>query len=188
MEYVEKEMQKRGLGSEHDTHEAIQLRIQDPKDVLFSVAEKYRRLQKEAQQAHCDQSKRSTSEEATSTLGAAMLSKVPEVDLGLSARLQNIEATEKAKRKMFELRQSQTENNEKQDDTYSGRIPYFRQVPGAPRDRDRSVPKPGVSLLREARLEAQGIPIHAHPSRSHQRQERASDARVLTEFRKRQRR
>lgn len=106
MDYVESEMRKRKLGDEGDmSKEGIQKRMVDPADELFQVAEKYRKLQREAQSELPSQSSR-PSAEGHSTLSAAMLSKVPEIDLGINARLQNIEATEKAKRELYEKRQS----------------------------------------------------------------------------------
>ncbi|WFD40823.1 uncharacterized protein MJAP1_003812 [Malassezia japonica] len=162
MDYVESEMRKRKLGDGGDmSKEGLQKRMVDPADELFQVAEKYRKLQREAQSELPSQTSR-PSAEGHSTLSAAMLSKVPEIDLGISARLQNIEATEKAKRELYEKRQ------------------IFRANARTPSARDEA------ALLRDARREAHGEPIPPRPE-PRPRHEQASDDRVLGRFKKRQR-
>ena len=81
MDYIESEMRKRSMKGAGEPRADLERRVQNPADELFGVAEKYRRLQEEAQQLV--PTKRSKpSSEGGSTLSAAMLSKVPEVDLG----------------------------------------------------------------------------------------------------------
>ena len=82
MDYIESEMRKRSMKGADEPRADLERRVQNPADELFGVAEKYRRLQEEAQQLV--PTKRSKpSSDGGSTLSAAMLSKVPEVDLGV---------------------------------------------------------------------------------------------------------
>ena len=82
MDYIESEMRKRSMKGAGEPRADLERRVQNPADELFGVAEKYRRLQEEAQQLV--PTKRSKPSSAGgSTLSAAMLSKVPEVDLGV---------------------------------------------------------------------------------------------------------
>lgn len=82
MEYVESEMRKRSMKGVDEPRADLERRVQNPADELFGVAEKYRRLQEEAQQL-VSMKRSKPSSESGSTLSAAMLSKVPEVDLGV---------------------------------------------------------------------------------------------------------
>lgn len=83
MDYIESEMHKRRAGGISDSAEMIQQRIKDPADELFHVAEKYRRLQEEGQKLVPSKRNTTPSDEGNSTLSAAMLSTVPEIDLGM---------------------------------------------------------------------------------------------------------
>ncbi|BGP18773.1 hypothetical protein JCM10213_004268 [Rhodosporidiobolus nylandii] len=71
----------------------------DPRDDLYRVADKY----KFEDIAATEKSKKDRDEdEGNVTLSASMLMGIPEVDLGIDIKLRNIEATEKAKRKLHE--------------------------------------------------------------------------------------
>ncbi|KAG0144039.1 hypothetical protein CROQUDRAFT_672589 [Cronartium quercuum f. sp. fusiforme G11] len=65
----------------------------DPRDELYKIAEKYRIDKKPVVEGNV-------------TLSATMLTSIPEVDLGIDTRIKNIEATEKAKRKLADERMS----------------------------------------------------------------------------------
>lgn len=72
MEYIESELRKRKPASESDApfDQEKELRALDPRDELYKVAEKYRIEKKEV-------------EEGNVQLSAAMLTAIPEVDLGI---------------------------------------------------------------------------------------------------------
>ncbi|KAF9362312.1 hypothetical protein BGX34_006400 [Mortierella sp. NVP85] len=66
-------------------------------------------------------------QEGNVQLSTTMLTAIPEVDLGMEAKLRNIEDTEKAKRKLFEQRTTTTINPER-----------FSQPAYVPSDRERT--------------------------------------------------
>lgn len=80
MAYIEEEMRKRrgaadGSADGDDgapTTAKIQQAINDPEDELYRVAEKYRQMQQKP-----------PAEEGNVTLSAAMLTSIPEIDLGM---------------------------------------------------------------------------------------------------------
>lgn len=111
MAYIEGEMRKRGEGNTKLGSQEVSQRVQDPDDDLYQLAERYQALVQEAAERESQRGiqrdkHRSVDEGGNPILSAAMLSSVPEVDLGVDARLQNIEATEKAKRELYEKRQA----------------------------------------------------------------------------------
>jgi hypothetical protein len=91
MAFIERELQKRRgqEGGEIDTEKELQ--ALDPTDELYKVAERYR-------------TKSKPQEEGNVATSAAMLTAIPEVDLGIDNRLKNIEDTERAKKKLQEIR------------------------------------------------------------------------------------
>lgn len=102
MAYIEQEMNKRSGHFSIDPSSAasaaaIQTAISNPQDQLYAVAEKYRQLHRSIK-AEQSQEER----EGNVALSAAMLSSVPEVDLGIDTRMRNIEETERAKRLLHE--------------------------------------------------------------------------------------
>lgn len=118
MAYIEEEMKKRRQGGDGDedgsvTASAGDVRavLSNPEDELYKVAEKYTRLQQEARNAAqanklISNRAKADDEEGEGNVGlsSAMLSGIPEVELGMDSRLKNIEDTEKAKRALFEAR------------------------------------------------------------------------------------
>ncbi|KAH9819650.1 hepatocellular carcinoma-associated antigen 59-domain-containing protein [Melampsora americana] len=70
----------------------------DPRDELYKIAEKYRIDKKPVVEGNV-------------TLSATMLTSIPEVDLGIDTRIKNIEATEKAKRKLADERLSNSQSS-----------------------------------------------------------------------------
>ncbi|KAI0724892.1 hepatocellular carcinoma-associated antigen 59-domain-containing protein, partial [Fomitopsis betulina] len=89
MAYIEENMKlRRGTSNEPEKYEGPR----DPYAELFSVPDKYKRKQDKPQ------------DEGSVTNSLAMLTAIPEVDLGMDTRLKNITETEKAKRVLTEER------------------------------------------------------------------------------------
>ncbi|KAI7866317.1 mediator complex subunit 13 C-terminal-domain-containing protein [Spinellus fusiger] len=87
MEYIEAEMRKRrGDGSENENENS---RPTDIYEELYHLPERLKVEQKRV-------------EEGNVQLSTQMLTAIPEVDLGIDARLKNIEDTERAKRKLMD--------------------------------------------------------------------------------------
>lgn len=121
MAYIEGEMRRRGEGHAKAESQEVSQRVPHPDDDLYQLAERYQVLVKEAAERESHRGvqrdkHRSVDEGGNPILSAAMLSSVPEVDLGVDARLQNIEATEKAKRELYEKRRAPEVSD---DDTYT---------------------------------------------------------------------
>ena len=128
MAYIEEEMRKRraregdeGASSGSTTASDVQAVLANPEDELYKVAEKYTRLQQEARNAAqvnkliAKKSNPGDEEgEGSAGLSSAMLSGIPEVELGMDARLKNIEDTERAKRALFESRQQARQDDSDQ--------------------------------------------------------------------------
>ncbi|BGP29767.1 hypothetical protein JCM10296v2_001512 [Rhodotorula toruloides] len=97
--YIEAELaKKRGEASSSDPS-SNPSRPYDPRDELYSVAEKYKFADIAEQEG---KKKERDEEEGNVTLSTGMLMGIPEVDLGIDTKLKNIEATEKAKRALRE--------------------------------------------------------------------------------------
>ncbi|KAI5475547.1 hypothetical protein MNV49_001180 [Pseudohyphozyma bogoriensis] len=158
MAYIEAELQKRKGTSDFDTTAEIQ--SLDPRDALYKVAEKYRIQKKEV-------------EEGNVTLSTAMLTAIPEVDLGIDTRLKNIEDTEKAKRQFYEARANPVVEEEEfaVDRFYKARRPM----------------ESDSDALAKARAEAAGK--KEEPKKTvlgAGRREMATDDQVMDRFKKRQ--
>lgn len=156
MAFIEKELKKR-RGQESGEFDAEkEMQKLDPRDELFRVAEKYR-----IQKPNVDEGNVATS--------SAMLTAIPEVDLGIesvqgfiseqrladesySNRLKNIEATEVAKRRLLEVREKVRSASastggqlaDYHDSTYAG-TRFFRHNKGNQTEFD---------ALRAAKIEA----------------------------------
>ncbi|XP_074655016.1 splicing factor C9orf78-like [Tubulanus polymorphus] len=95
LKYVEKELaKKKGLVSKDESPEKKSVKTVN--DVLFDVPEHLRAT---------------TMKRTEDMLSNQMLSGIPEVDLGIDAKIRNIEQTEDAKQKLIELKMKR--NNEK---------------------------------------------------------------------------
>ncbi|KAK4049369.1 hypothetical protein OIV83_004101, partial [Microbotryomycetes sp. JL201] len=105
MAYIESELKKRKGTQDIDTEQ--EMRRLDPRDELFKVAEKYRIEKKEP------------AEEGSVTLSAAMLTAIPEIDLGIDRKLKNIEDTEKAKRALAEQRMKDAAAKEQEENGFA---------------------------------------------------------------------
>ncbi|CAM0138055.1 hypothetical protein VKS41_001277 [Umbelopsis sp. WA50703] len=99
MAYIEDEMKKRrGDSSKEEDAETESKRYQDIYDELYKIPEHLRVDKKPVVEGNVQ-------------LSTQMLTAIPEVDLGMDARLQNIEATERAKRSLSESQQSVKKNH-----------------------------------------------------------------------------
>lgn len=191
MAYIEEEMKKRKTVSDGDvpsaSSESVQVVLSNPEDEIYKVAEKYARLQQEARtaaQAKKLISKRSRPDdeegEGNVGLSSAMLSGIPEVELGMDSRLKNIEDTEKAKRALFEARHQAKRS---QEDDLLANARFFRPKQQAQSD---------AQALAVARAAATGqlesfAPNRVASKRSHsERKEMASDEVVMQRFKNRQ--
>lgn len=92
MAYIEQQMRQRGEVTV-PTDAEIRAAVTNPEDELYAVAEKYKALQRSLQPQLTQEQR-----EGDVALSAAMLTSIPEVDLGIDSRLRNIQQTEQAKR------------------------------------------------------------------------------------------
>lgn len=208
MAYIEEEMRKRraalgeggdNAGAAGDTASQARAVLSNPEDELYKVAEKYTRLQQEARNAALASKLLSTrsrpdDEEGEGSVGlsSAMLSGIPEVELGMDSRLKNIEDTERAKRLMREERAQRPRRNDEEGESSEAMLAKARFF--SPRNQTRS----DAQALAEARAEASGQPPPqasssgggAGQKRSHsggdERRNMASDELVMQRFKKRQ--
>ncbi|KAI9277380.1 hepatocellular carcinoma-associated antigen 59-domain-containing protein [Sporodiniella umbellata] len=100
MEYIEAEMKKKkGYSSQEEAEEEIKDKgFIDIYEELYRLPDKLKGEQKTSES------------EGNVQLSSQMLTAIPEVDLGINTRLQNIEETERAKRKLYE----ETEREERE--------------------------------------------------------------------------
>ncbi|CCM00436.1 uncharacterized protein FIBRA_02468 [Fibroporia radiculosa] len=138
----------------------------DPYAELFSIPDKYRLTQEQEQ------------DEGNVTNSLAMLTAIPEVDLGMDTRLKNIEETEKAKRMITEERK---ERKKKVDDE--------EHLAAARFYRPNLKMKSDADIIRDAKLEAMGLLPEDHEYRrpQHERMQMATDELVMERFKKRMR-
>ncbi|KAF9179297.1 hypothetical protein BGZ51_007021 [Haplosporangium sp. Z 767] len=101
MTYIEEEMKKRrgDAGESQETSKEQRSEYRGDADILDELG--IRRTDPKPEQ------------EGNVQLSTTMLTAIPEVDLGMDARLRNIEETEKAKRKLFEERTTTRINTER---------------------------------------------------------------------------
>ncbi|KAJ3148022.1 hypothetical protein HDU86_007590 [Geranomyces michiganensis] len=90
-EFIEKEMRKRRGEVVGDAASSLATKstVLDPHDELFHIPDHLKTVEKRVSEGNV-------------TLSTSMLTAIPEIDLGISSKLQNIEETEKAKRKLVE--------------------------------------------------------------------------------------
>lgn len=162
MAYIEQEIKKRtGTNMQSDSNsDSVSKPIQNPDHQLYAVAEKYRELQRSIQPEQTQEER-----EGNVALSSAMLSSIPEVDLGIDNRMHNIQQTELARRK---LHQHRTSNAHHQD----------AHAPQAARG------DAADQALANARFQHSKQRPLSDPSA---RQQMATDQLVLDRFRKRQR-
>ncbi|PIL37385.1 hypothetical protein GSI_01079 [Ganoderma sinense ZZ0214-1] len=158
MAYIEENMKlRRGAKQEDEEDDGPA----DPYAELF-------RLSKAAQKKE---------EEGNVTNSLAMLTAIPEVDLGMDTRLKNIEETEKAKRQMSELRKERSKRAD--DEAHLAAARFYRPNLKAKSDAD---------IMRDAKLEAMGLRPDDHEyRRPSDRAQMATDEMVMERFKKRMR-
>jgi len=117
-----------------------------------------------------------TADEGNVTNSMAMLTAIPEVDLGMDARLKNIEDTEKAKRQVAEVRKERKRPND-EEHLVATRFyrPHLKQ-------------KSDAEVMRDAKLEAMGLAPQEDRRPRSDRPQMATDEVVMERFKKRMRR
>ncbi|KAI9068453.1 hypothetical protein FKP32DRAFT_1608877 [Trametes sanguinea] len=164
MAYIEENMKKRKGAPEEPKKEEGRA---DPLAEVLRITEKYK-----------PQTQKKEQEEGSVTNSLAMLTAIPEVDLGMDARLKNIEETEKAKRMLAEQRKER--QRQMDDEAHLAAARFYRPNLKAKSDAD---------ILRDAKLEAMGLnpEDHDHVHRHHDRPQMATDEIVMERFKKRMR-
>ncbi|PWN52959.1 hypothetical protein IE53DRAFT_373285 [Violaceomyces palustris] len=187
MAYIEEEMRKRRGGEDLGslpTASQVKASFNNPEDELYQVAEKYRQLQNK-NKTDLDKEE----EEGNVTLSASMLSSIPEIDLGMDARLKNIEETEKAKRAFYESRKAGGGEMRRHEDDQLAAARFFRPRYQARSDADasrvsRAFPNgPSAAAATSSNQAGEG----GGARRKVDRREMASDQLVMDRFKKRQR-
>ncbi|KAG6910768.1 hypothetical protein DXG01_007655 [Tephrocybe rancida] len=138
----------------------------DPQEELYNLADRWK------------VDKQKPTEDGSVTNSLTMLTAIPEVDLGMDARLKNIEETEKAKRVVAEERHDRRKPNNDEEHLAASR--FYRPNLKTKSDSD---------ILRDAKLEALGLPTQDDQPRqsNHERQQMATDEMVMERFKKRMR-
>ncbi|KAI0832687.1 hepatocellular carcinoma-associated antigen 59-domain-containing protein [Trametes gibbosa] len=163
MAYIEENMKLRNGTKDEVEQDSGQA---DPYAEVFRITEKYKQ-----------QSQKKEQEEGNVTNSLAMLTAIPEVDLGMDARLKNIEETEKAKRQIAEQRKERARQVD--DEAHLATTRFYRPNLKAKSDAD---------ILRDAKLEAMGLNPEAHEARRpSDRAQMATDELVMERFKKRMR-
>ncbi|OCH95936.1 hypothetical protein OBBRIDRAFT_787782 [Obba rivulosa] len=135
----------------------------DPYAELFHITDRYKLKQEKEQ------------EEGSVTNSLSMLTAIPEVDLGMDTRLKNIEETEKAKR-LIEERKERAKKAD--DEAHLAATRFYRPNLKTKSDAD---------IIRDAKLEAMGLPPEDHDRPRHDRPQMATDEMVMERFKKRMR-
>ncbi|GAC93602.1 hypothetical protein PHSY_001167 [Pseudozyma hubeiensis SY62] len=114
MAYIQQEMSKRNPHSSaiDDETATDTAATANPQDSLYALAEKYRQLQRSVKPELSEEQR-----EGNVALSSQMLTSVPEVDLGIDTRMNNIQQTEAAKRKLAE--QQRTSTRDESDSAYA---------------------------------------------------------------------
>ncbi|ETW83676.1 hypothetical protein HETIRDRAFT_62318 [Heterobasidion irregulare TC 32-1] len=161
MAYIEENMKMRRGPQNAETETGPT----DPSDDLYRLPDRYKVEKKAA-------------EEGNVTNSLAMLTAIPEVDLGMDARLKNIEETEKAKLMLTQERKGRKKAG-KTDEEHLSAARFYR-----PNMRMKS----DADIIRDAKLEAMGLPPEEEHHRPHnQRSQMATDEMVMERFKKRMR-
>ncbi|KAF9534171.1 hepatocellular carcinoma-associated antigen 59-domain-containing protein [Crepidotus variabilis] len=164
MAYIEENLQTRSRPREDSDEDKAPV---DPQEALYNIADKWK-----------FEKQKPTTDVGSVSNSAAMLTAIPEVDLGMDARLKNIEDTEKAKRVKAEERNDRKKANNDEDHLVATRFyrPNLR-------------PKSDADILRDAKLEAMGLPPQeGEPRRTNNdRPQTATDELVMERFKKRMR-
>ncbi|THV08231.1 hypothetical protein K435DRAFT_771786 [Dendrothele bispora CBS 962.96] len=160
MEYIEENLKIRSK-----PREEIEKKPVDPQEALYNIPDRWKVEQKAAK------------EEGSVTSSLAMLTAIPEVDLGMDTRLKNIEETEKAKRVVAEERHERKRTNNDEEHLVASR--FYRPNLKMKSDAD---------IMRDAKLEAMGLSTQSdHPRRTQDKPQVATDEMVMERFKKRMR-
>ncbi|KAK7696312.1 hypothetical protein QCA50_000966 [Cerrena zonata] len=163
MAYIEENMKARRGGKAEEKEDDGP---RDPYAELFRLTEKYKA-----------QPEKKEKEEGNVTNSLAMLTAIPEVDLGMDTRLKNIEETEKAKRVIAEEGKDRRKTNN--DEAHLAAARFYQPNLKAKSDAD---------IIRDAKLEAMGLLPEDHEPRRHgERSQMATDEIVMERFKKRMR-
>ncbi|KAF9266298.1 hypothetical protein L218DRAFT_956655 [Marasmius fiardii PR-910] len=168
MAYIEENLKIRSKPKEDD----VKNKPVDPQEALYQVPERWK----------VDQ-KKSVAEEGSITNSLAMLTAIPEVDLGMDTRLKNIEETEKAKRVVAEERTERRTIPKGEEHLVASR---WIQLVYRPHLKVKS----DADIMRDAKLQAMGI--HAQDDQpvkkpNHDKPQMATDELVMERFKKRMR-
>ncbi|KAG8893252.1 hypothetical protein FRC00_010782, partial [Tulasnella sp. 408] len=149
MAYIEENLKAiRGEGSEQKQEDDAP---HDPLAQLYQIDDRYKIQKKDL-------------DEGSVTNSMAMLTAIPEVDLGIDVRLKNIEETEKAKRLVEEGKRARHDNPD-DDVAHLAATRFYRPHQQVASD---------AEALRNAKLEAMGIPV-PEPRPRTDRKEMATD-------------
>ncbi|KAJ7368734.1 hepatocellular carcinoma-associated antigen 59-domain-containing protein [Mycena albidolilacea] len=164
MAYIEENLKVRGKPRDEDEKKGPA----DPQEALYQIADRWK-VEKQ----------KPTPDDGSVTNSMSMLTAIPEVDLGMDTRLKNIEETEKAKRVVAEGRQEQRKKvNNDEEHLVASR--FYRPNLKTKSDAD---------ILRDAKLEAMGMPVQDdQPRRTNEGgAQMATDELVMERFKKRMR-
>ncbi|KAK7470307.1 hypothetical protein VKT23_001738 [Stygiomarasmius scandens] len=158
MAYIEENLKVRSKPREEQEKKPL-----DPQEALYNIPERWK-----------VESQKASKEEGNVTSSLTMLTAIPEVDLGMDTRLKNIEETEKAKRVVAEERQERKKTNNDEEHLVASR--FYRPNLKMKSDAD---------IMRDAKLEAMGLPTQDdHPRRTQDKPQVATDEMVMERFKK----
>ncbi|KAF7355685.1 hypothetical protein MSAN_01486300 [Mycena sanguinolenta] len=163
MAYIEENLKVRGKPRDEDEKKGPA----DPQEALYQIADRWK-VEKQ----------KPTPDDGSVTNSLTMLTAIPEVDLGMDTRLKNIEDTEKAKRVVAEGREQRKKVNNDEEHLVASR--FYRPNLKTKSDAD---------ILRDAKLEAMGMPVQDdQPRRTNEGgAQMATDELVMERFKKRMR-
>ncbi|CEQ39229.1 SPOSA6832_00750, partial [Sporobolomyces salmonicolor] len=180
MAYIESELQKKRSGLDPSAPAAsTSNKPYDPRDELYKVAEKYKFADVAAQEQG---KKDKDDDEGNVTLSTSMLMGIPEVDLGIDTKLKNIEATEKAKRQLYDAQMAARKKAEEDKEEFAVDRFYRHQRP-LESDAD-ALAKARAAALNPAEAE---VEEEHRRHRASGRRETATDDMAMERFKKRQR-
>ncbi|KAF7290879.1 hypothetical protein HMN09_01266300 [Mycena chlorophos] len=163
MAYIEANLTVRGKPLEPD---AVK-KPADPQEALYAISDRWK------------VEKTKPTDEGSVTNSASMLTAIPEVDLGMDSRLKNIEETEKAKRDVAEGKQVAQHSKVDPEEAHLVASRFYR--PGLKSKSD-------ADILRDAKLEAMGLPVPEQRTQSGEGgSQLATDELVMERFKKRMR-
>ncbi|KAJ3991342.1 hepatocellular carcinoma-associated antigen 59-domain-containing protein [Lentinula boryana] len=162
MAYIEENLKIRSRPREEADKKPL-----DPQEALYQVPDRWKVEQKKA----------TTADEGSVSNSLTMLTAIPEVDLGMDARLKNIEDTEKAKRVVAEER-SERKKPYNNDEEHLVASRFYRPNLKMKSDAD---------IIRDAKLEAMHLPPSEDQPRRQDKPQMATDEIVMERFKKRMR-